>query len=219
MSDTKSKKRAPWIVWALPVLVLIVAPMANHFLLFQLFRQPSGSMQPTLHSGQYFAVSKGSYGYTRQSFAPFASLLPEGRWFAQPIEAGDIIVFEPVPDPGRHFVKRVVGVAGDRIQMIGGVLHINGAAVVRAPEGDVQVEGYGPSETFAAVRETLPNGVTYLTVERGDTELDNTREIVVPERHVFVMGDDRDNSADSRVVTMVGFVPIENVLGRVDHRF
>lgn len=104
MTDTKPKKRVHWLVWTLPTLLLIVAPMANHFLLFQLFRQPSGSMQPTLMAGDMFAVSKWSYGYTPLSFGPFSSLLPEGRWLAHDPQAGDIIVFEPVPEPGRHFV-------------------------------------------------------------------------------------------------------------------
>ncbi len=222
MGETEAPTRrraAPLIVWTLPALI-IVALTLNHFFVFQIFRQPSGSMQPALQAGQIFAVAKWAYGYSDRSFAPFSSLVPEGRWNARVPERGDIVVFEPVPEPGRNFVKRVVGLPGERIQMIGGVLHINGAAIAREADGDAQIEGHsGGLETFPAFRETLPNGVSYIVIERGETELDNTPEVVVPDGHVFVMGDDRDNSADSRVVTVVGFVPTENLLGRVDHRF
>ncbi|MDZ4691962.1 signal peptidase I [Terricaulis sp.] len=216
--EPKRKRGAPWFIWTLPALIILALTL-NHIFVFQLFRQPSGSMQPTLQAGKMFALSKWAYGYTAQSFGPLGVYLPEREWSVRTPERGDIVVFEPVPEPGRHFVKRVIGLPGDRIQMIGGVVHINGAAVQREPEGELQVEDYSGPQTFAAVRETLPNGVSYLTVERGETELDNTRELFVPEGHAFVMGDDRDNSADSRVPSVVGFVPVENVLGRVDHRF
>lgn len=216
--DAQRRRGAPWFMWTLPALIILALTL-NHIFVFQLFRQPSGSMQPTLQAGQMFALSKWAYGYTAESFGPFGSFLPAREWSVRTPERGDIVVFEPVPDPGRHFVKRVIGLPGDRIQMIGGVPHINGAAVERATEGELQVDDYNGPQTLTAVRETLPNGVSYLTIERGETELDNTREIVVPDGHVFVMGDDRDNSADSRVASVVGFVPVENVLGRVDHRF
>lgn len=99
--------------------------------------------------------------------------------------------------------------------MIDGVLHINGAAVVREPAGDVSIEDYNGPQTFPSFRETLTNGVSYNVVERGTTELDNTSEFVVPDGHVFVMGDDRDNSADSRVPSVVGFVPYDHIIGRL----
>lgn len=199
-----------------PLLISLSAAMALRFTTVQPFRIPAGSMQPTLNVGDYVLVSKSSYGYSRFSFAPFESLVPENpdRWRAHQPQRGDIVVFRPMPEPTRDFVKRIVGMPGDRIQMIDGVLHINGAAVVREPAGEGTFE-YG--DVVPLYRETLPNGVSYLTAERGETELDNTREYTVPAGSYFMMGDDRDNSADSRVPSVVGFVPFENLVGRVDH--
>jgi signal peptidase I len=223
MSETEKPKRrrgAPWWVWTLPGLLLVLLPTLNHFFLFQLFRQPSGSMQPTLHAGDMFAVSKWAYGYNQLSFHPFSSIAPEGHWFARAPQRGDIIVFEPEPEPGRFFIKRVIGLPGDRIQVIEGVVHINGEIVPREAAGEAVIEGYDGAEHVPAFRETLPNGVTYTVLDRNPrSELDNTRDYTVPEGHVFVMGDDRDNSADSRVMGLVGFVPMDHIIGRVDHTF
>jgi signal peptidase I len=193
-----------------PLLVSLSLAMALRFGTVQPFRQASGSMQPTLLAGQYILASKWSYGYSRYSCAPFEALLPHGRWLARQPARGDIVVFRPTPEPDRDFVKRIVGLPGDRIQMIDGVLHINGTAVTREPLGEI-LDGQAE-----AVRETLPNGVSYVTADRGDSELDNTREFRVPDGHYFVMGDDRDNSADSRIPSIVGYVPFDNLIGRVD---
>jgi len=217
----KPKRGVHWIVWTLPALLLIVLPMLNHFFAFQLFRQPSGSMQPTLQTGQMFAVSKWAYGYNRLSFHPFTEFAPEGGWRTREPERGDIVVFEPSPTPGRFFIKRVIGLPGDAIQMIDGVLHINGEAVALEPVGAASMTEYhdGPMISVPAFRETLPNGVSYTVLNRDTTELDNTRVYTVPDGHVFMMGDDRDNSADSRVPGVVGFVPVDHIIGRVDHVF
>jgi signal peptidase I len=182
------------------------------------FRMPSGSMQPTLGIGDHFLVAKWSYGYSRYSFAPLHDLLPRGRWLAHAPERGDLVVFRPVPEPDRDFIKRLIGLPGDRIQMIDGALHINGQAVVREAIAAVEIEQAGFSERVPAFRETLPNGVSYVTLDRTPrSELDNTRVFVVPAGHYFMMGDDRDNSADSRVPSMVGYVPYDNLVGRVDY--
>lgn len=202
-------------IWLVPFLISLTLAYAIRFAVVQPFYQPSGSMLPTIQVGQYFVVTKWSYGYSRFSAAPLHELLPEGRLNPHLPERGDIVVFRPTPEPNRDFVKRIVGLPGERIQMIEGVLHINGTPVEREFTGLIAVNsGYG-EELVQGVRETLPNGVSYSTVERGATELDNTRVYVVPEGHYFMMGDDRDNSADSRVPSVVGYVPFDNILGPV----
>lgn len=196
------------------ILYALALAMVLRFTIAQPFRIPSGSMQPTLEVGDYIVVTKWSYGYGRYSFAPLEGLLPHGRLFASQPNRGDVVVFRPPPEPDRDFIKRLIGLPGDRIQVIDGVLHINGEAVQRESLGLVEFENEdGNIERLQAYRETLPNGASYTMFDRGVTELDNTRVYVVPEDHYFMMGDDRDNSADSRVPSVVGYVPYDNLVG------
>ncbi len=197
------------------ILYALALAMVLRFTIVQPFRIPSGSMEPTLEVGDYIVVTKWSYGYGRFSFAPLEGLLPQGRLFGREPEQGDVVVFRPPPEPERDFIKRVVGLPGDRIQIIDGVLHINGVAVQRESLGEVEFEeSSGFVDRVPAFRETLPNGVSYVTFDRvTGSELDNTRVFVVPEGHYFMMGDNRDNSADSRVPSVVGFVPYDNLVG------
>ncbi len=203
-------------IFLLPLLLPLITAMAIRFTLVHPFRIPSGAMQPTLHVGDYVFVGKGSYGYSRFSFAPFEGLLPQGRWRAHDPVRGDLAVFRPVPEPDRDFINRIIGMPGDRVQMIDGVLHLNGTPVPREPLGEQSFDGDGAPFRAQVYRETLPNGVSYLTLDRGDSELDNTRVYTVPTGSYFMMGDDRDNSADSRVPSVVGYVPFEYLIGRVD---
>ncbi|MBY0564999.1 MAG: signal peptidase I [Hyphomonadaceae bacterium] len=195
------------------ILYALALAMLLRFTIAQPFRIPSGSMQPTLQVGDYIVVTKWSYGYGRYSFAPLEGLLPHGRIFASEPERGDVAVFRPTAEPTRDFIKRVIGLPGDRIQMREGELFINGEAVQRESLGLTNACPGENGRPFEAVtyRETLPNGVSYVTCDKGMTDLDNTREYVVPEGHYFMMGDDRDNSDDSRRV--VGYVPRENLVG------
>ncbi|MEQ1706828.1 MAG: signal peptidase I [Terricaulis sp.] len=196
------------------ILYALALAMVLRFSIAQPFRIPSGSMQPTLEVGDYIVVTKWSYGYGRYSFAPLEGLLPHGRLFGAPPERGDVVVFRPVPEPTRDFIKRLIGMPGDRIQVIDGLLHINGQAVERESLGLVEFENErGDAEYIQGYRETLPNGVSYTVFDRSVTELDNTREYVVPADNYFMMGDDRDNSADSRVPSVVGYVPADNLVG------
>jgi signal peptidase I len=187
--------------------------MVVRFTIAQPFRIPSGSMQPTLAVGDYILVTKWSFGYGRFSFAPLEGLLPHGRLFGRGPERGEVVVFRPAPEPERDFIKRVIGLPGDRIQMIDGRLHINGEAVERESLGLVDFENPdGYIERIQAYRETLPNGVSYTTFDRRENgELDQTRLYIVPEGHYFMMGDDRDQSDDSR--HSVGYVPYDNLVG------
>lgn len=198
------------------ILYALALAMVLRFTIVQPFRIPSGSMQPTLQVGDYIVVTKWSYGYSRYSFAPLEGLLPHGRLFGSGPDRGDVVVFRPTPEPNRDFIKRVIGLPGDRIQMIDGVLHINGEPIVREELGATRTcpEANGEIRDVATYRETLPNGVSYITCDKiARGEYDNTRVYVVPDGHYFMMGDDRDNSADSRVPSIVGYVPYENLVG------
>lgn len=206
-------------IWLVPLLLSVVLAMALRFTTIQPFRIASADMQPTLNVGDYVLASKWAYGYSRYSFVPFQNLLPDGRWRAHAPARGDIAVFRPVSEPNRDFVKRIVGMPGDRIQMIEGVLHINGQPVTHESLGEQTFQSDSGSFSATAYRETLPGGVTYTTLDRGPSELDNTPVFVVPTGHYFMMGDDRDNSADSRVPSIVGFVPNDNLVGRADEIF
>lgn len=216
MTTTGSSTPAMSVFWdnVKTILYALALAMVLRFTIAQPFRIPSGSMQPTLEVGDYIVVTKWSYGYGRFSFAPLEGLLPHGRLFGREPERGDVVVFRPTPEPDRDFIKRVIGMPGDRIRMVNGVLHINDQPVERQSMGLVAFHNQdGAIERVPAFRETLPNGASYVTFDRGRTELDNTREFVVPDGHYFMMGDDRDNSADSRVPSVVGFVPYDNIVG------
>lgn len=218
MSNTDSSKRrrgwfVPTVIFFGLIAVLLVAPFGIGM---RFYRAPSGSMQPTVYPGDYFIITKWSYGYSRYSAAPLSMMLPPGRLFARQPQRGDLVVFRPAPEPDRDFIKRVVGLPGDRIQMIDGVLHINDVAVEREALGEVSFgDPYGGPVQAQLYRETLPGGASYRILDRGDGELDNTRVFVAPAGSYFVMGDDRDNSADSRVPSVVGYVPFDNFVGRV----
>jgi signal peptidase I len=185
-------------------------------LLFQPFNIPSGSLIPTLLIGDYIFVSKYSYGYSRYSI-PFSPDLFSGRIWAAPPARGDIAVFKLPKDNSTDYIKRVIGLPGDRIQMIDGILHINGEAVKREPAGtEALQDAFGRDVEVPVYWETLPGGTRHKIIEvYGDRgNLDNTEEYIVPEGHYFMMGDNRDNSTDSRVLSEVGYVPFENFVGK-----
>ncbi|MEK9798955.1 MAG: signal peptidase I [Alphaproteobacteria bacterium] len=200
--------------------IVIAGALALGFrsLLFEPFNIPSGSMIPTLLVGDYLFVSKYSYGYSRYSF-PFGMAPFDGRIFETPPERGDVAVFRQPQNESVAFIKRIVGLPGDRIQVTDGVLRINDVAVNRVRKGFATAsDGYNVIR-FAVYQETLPNGKSYLIQERSDDDvLDNTNVFLVPEGHYFMMGDNRDNSRDSRT-TSVGMVPAENLIGRAERLF
>lgn len=188
------------------------------------FNIPSGSMLPNLLVGDYLFVSKYSYGYSRYSF-PLGMAPIHDRWWpngeAGGPARGTIVVFKLPTDTSIDYIKRVIGMPGDRIQVINGRLYINGDKVEREEIGTYQSTGaYGEEQVLKRYVETLPGGVKHDIIELSDNEsLDNTPVYTVPEGHYFMMGDNRDNSADSRVLQQVGYVPAANILGPARWRF
>ncbi len=214
MAD-KTKKSGGFGETVSVIVQALLLALVIRTLLFQPFSIPSGSMRPTLLEGDYLFVTKWAYGYSNASL-PFSPNLFNGRiWGSEP-ERGDVVVFKFPPDPSLDYIKRVVGMPGDTIQMRDGVLHINGEPVGRELVGEITDEDVTEMTRPVEVwRETLPNGVSYNTLDLTPNSIgDNTREFEVPAGHYFMMGDNRDNSTDSRF--SVGYVPYENLVGRAN---
>ncbi|MDP2123419.1 MAG: signal peptidase I [Parvibaculum sp.] len=195
---------------------LLIALVIRAFL-FQPFFIPSSSMESTLLIGDYLFVSKYSYGYSRHSL-PFSPGIVSGRIAGVAPARGDIAVFKVPTDNRTDFIKRVIGLPGDTVQMSGGVLYINDVAVPRQRVDDfVERSPSGNVRRIPQYMETLPNGVSYITLDMTTNSVwDNTGLYIVPEGHYFMMGDNRDNSSDSRVPDVVGYVPFENLVGRAE---
>ncbi|RDJ14514.1 signal peptidase I [Rhizobium grahamii] len=208
----ETKPNALWENIKVIAQALILA-MVIRTVFFQPFTIPSGSMMPTLLVGDYIFVNKFAYGYSKYSL-PFSPNLFSGRIFASEPKRGDIVVFRFPPNPEVDYIKRLVGLPGDHIQVREGVLYVNGTAVPKVPDGTFNSDyAQDPGQDVPVFRETLDNGVTYDTLDQSPVSRgDNTREFIVPEGHYFMMGDNRDNSLDSRFD--VGFVPAENLVGR-----
>ncbi len=204
-------------------------------LFFQPFWIPSGSMKDTLLIGDFLFVNKMAYGYSQYS-CPFAMCPFTGRIFGDEPELGDVVVFRH-PTTGADFIKRVIGLPGDKVQVKGGILYLNGQEAPQVDDGLFTeiFERQGPAGNLPQCAnpspgigaecikekaiETLPNGVAHSVLNIASTRLDDTPVFTVPEGHFFFMGDNRDNSTDSRVAQGaggVGMVPFENLIGRAD---
>jgi signal peptidase I len=202
---------------AVIVFIILIAKTA----IAEPFYVPSGSMEPTLMIGDELLATKFPYGYSSASLPAFVVLPNTDRFMGALPKHGDIVVFRWPGDRSTVYVKRVIGLPGDRIALKDGRVSINGTPVELKPDGMGKAERDDGSEIPAArFIETLPGGVTHMIFKLGGfNPLDNMQETVVPPDNLFVMGDNRDNSADSRVPVRergVGMLPISNLVGRVD---
>jgi signal peptidase I len=217
-AEDKANQGGIWETIKVVLEALLIALVFRTFL-FHPFNIPSGSMEPTLLIGDYLFVSKFSYGYSRYSFPLDFSFIHGRIWEGEGPKRGDIAVFRPPREPETDYIKRVIGLPGDRIQVRDDVLYINDEPVKREPAGEWEGEGrFGARGPIRQYRETLPNGVSYITLDMTENGPgDNTRVFEVPPGHYFLMGDNRDNSQDSRFLDgPVGFVPAENLVGRAE---
>jgi signal peptidase I len=200
------------------MLVIFLVVMGIRFTFYGLSRIPSESMVPTANIGDFIAVANFPYGFSPLSI-PYTPSAWAIRWLAKEPERGDVIVIRVPHDQNRDYIKRLIGLPGDRIQMKQGILHINGKAVL-LEEGEVYTyyDQKGKVDRGRILYETLPNGVRHKilkVVEWGSLPADNTVEYVVPEDHYFLMGDNRDHSMDSRF-SNIGFIHKKNLIGRAD---
>lgn len=244
MAESEIKKDGPIKETIKTVVYALLIAGAIRTIVFQPFWIPSGSMKSTLLIGDFLFVNKFAYGFSYAScpsmfgvdFCGFAKGSEE-RLFGDDPERGDVVVFKH-PVSGQDYIKRLIGLPGDRIQMKDGQLFINGEAVVQTPDGEF-IEAYTPQGPEASrpscsnrpavggdciktrYTEVLPNGVSHSVLDIRDVRVDNTEEFAVPEGKFFFLGDNRDNSVDSRFSQIgpnrgVGFVPRENIIGRAD---
>lgn len=220
-SDLKpdAKKKESWGEAIRTVVYAVLIALVIRSLAYEPFNIPSGSMLPTLLVGDYVFVAKFPYGYSKHSF-PLSPPIFDGRVWSDPVKRGDVAVFKLPSDNSTDYIKRIIGMPGDRVQMRDGVLYINDEAVRRERVSDIVLSGHYGNRPVRQYRETLPNGVQYMTLDLGHSpRSDDTVVYTVPRDHYFAMGDNRDDSTDSRFASGVGFIPAENLVGRADIRF
>jgi signal peptidase I len=234
VSSKQSKPKESLKENIIGVALALFLAVAMRVFAFDPYHIPSSSMKPTLLIGDYLFVSKFSYGYSKYSL-PFSPNLFSGRIFEKAPERGDVVVFRPPLRPNEDWIKRVIGLPGDVIQLREGILYINGEPCPLEPvedfvdylelEGDMYDENrvfFKEGKTYKQFIQTLPNGVRHRIIKKepfGQGLADNTQVYVVPERSLFVMGDNRDGSHDSRFSQSVGFIPFDNLVGKAQILF
>jgi signal peptidase I len=218
--DKTEKPKGGWgetistVLWAVGIAFVL------RTFLFQPFHIPSGSMQPGLDKGDYIITSKYSLGYGKYAATPLPFPVKSGRLFERQPERGDVIVFRPEGET-KNFIKRLVGMPGDEMQMIAGQLHINGERVPSELVGDdIRLDRYGNEDETELWTETFANGNSHsIYDDLKNSPTDNTNIYTVPAGHYFMMGDNRDHSSDSRVSLRLGgagYVPAENLMGKAE---
>jgi signal peptidase I len=210
-----------WSNSVIDAAVILLVIVAAKTAIAEPYYVPSGSMEPTLQIGDELLATKYPYGYSAASLPPFITLPDTARILGALPQRGDVVVFRWPGDRSQIWVKRVIGLPGDRVAMRNGRLWINGAAVVLKEEGVDQAEtDDGALQPVARFVETLPGDRSHTIFKHASIgPLDNTPDVVVPPDCLFVMGDNRDNSADSRLAVAsggVGLLPVGDLVGRVD---
>ncbi len=210
--------QSPWRETLKTIVYALLIALVVRVFFYQPFNIPSGSMKSTLLVGDYLFASKMSYGYSQYSF-PFGIVPFRGRLFGSEPKRGDVVIFKLPRDNSTDYIKRLIGLPGDEVAVRGGIVHLNGQALPQTPAGTY----VGPEEGGRAkprYEETLPNGVKHYVLHwQRESDLDNVGPFKVPAGHYFMMGDNRDDSIDSRVQSPpvgVGFVPYETLVGRAE---
>lgn len=227
-----ARKEDSFLVFLMKLVVVVIVFRS---FIFSPFNIPSESMQPRLVNGDYLLAAKWPYGFSRYSLPLDLPLLPEKRVLASPPQRGDVVIFKQPPLKELDYIKRVIGLPGDRVQMVNGQLYLNGAPIPRQRLSDFEIEITPNTQCYSLqfvsrrsdgtdvcryprYRETLPGGRHYEVLDLGPREMDNTPPVVVPAGHLFLMGDNRDNSEDSRFPAEpgrgIGLVPMDNLVGR-----
>ena len=203
------------------IVAVIIALIIRTFL-FQPFTIPSGSMYPTLMIGDFLFASKYPYGYSSKSFI-FGFPRFKGRMMSGTPKQGEVVIFNNPKQPEMDFIKRCIGLPGDKIQMKEGYLYINGQKCeLEYVDIYTYVDQFGRTDVCKRYIETLPSGIKHYILKKyefGQGSHDNTQEYAVPEGHYFMMGDNRDNSQDSRVLDKVGYIPLDSLIGRAEILF
>ena len=218
LSMTKSKKNNVFSNLKSIIIAILIALLIRSFI-FEPFNIPSGSMKPNLLVGDFIFVSKYSYGFSKHSL-PFSIPLIPGKIFSNTPERGDIVVFKTPENNRTDYIKRVIGLPGDKIEIKNGIIYINGSEILRKKLNDfIDTDNTTSNKRVRMYNEYFFNKEVNILDITDNGIADNTQLFNVPENHFFVMGDNRDNSQDSRFISTVGFIPYENLVGKAQFIF
>ena len=214
-NNKNSAKKNFWYENIKTFIIAILIALVIRSLAFEPFSIPSGSMKPTLLEGDYLFVSKYSFGYSKYSF-PLSFPNFSGRIFGKFPERGDVAVFRYTKNTKIDYIKRIIGLPGDKVQIKNGMLYLNGKEIERTSKGTWRArDRYNIFHTYDRYEEIISDDFIYSVLDsEPNSMLDNTGVYEVPEGHFFAMGDNRDQSSDSRILNKLGYVPYENLIGR-----